>query len=260
MTAEAMIALEQEVRSTRELIATLTPAEWASDSACDGWRVQDLVQHMAAVFQQIADASSIDTGDSGRAEASNEVPVQARREWTIDRVIGAYEEWAPKGVAALGALQEAPMADMEVPIADLGTHPLRLLANAIAFDHYCHLRHDLPHIERAALLPQDEATLGVVLEWMLAGLPQMCAEALAAAPRQTVNLVFDGPGGGSYVLAPGEGEWTVTTGSVAEAPTVHTTVHDFVSWGTKRSDWRSTATGDVSADGVAEVLDAINII
>jgi hypothetical protein len=33
-----------------------------------------------------------------------------------------------------------------------------------------------------------------------------------------------------------------------------------VSWGTKRSDWRSTVTGDISVDGVADVLDAINII
>jgi uncharacterized protein (TIGR03083 family) len=260
MTTAAIAALEQEVRYAGELIATLTPAEWASDSACEGWRVQDLVQHMAAVFHQIADASSIDTGDSGRAETANEVPVQARRDWPAEQVVEAYAEWAPKGVAALTALQDPPMADMAVPIADLGTHPLRLLANAIAFDHYCHLRHDLPHIERAAQLPRDEATLAVVLDWMLAGLPQMCADALAAAPAQPVNVVFDGPAGGSYALVPGDGGWTVEAGSVDGAPTVHTTVHDFVSWGTKRSDWRDTVTGDVAAEGVAPVLDAVNII
>jgi hypothetical protein len=100
----------------------------------------------------------------------------------------------------------------------------------------------------------------VVLEWMLAGLPQMCPDALAAAPQLPVNLVFDGPGGGSHLLAPGEGRWTVTAGAEAAAPSVHSTVHDFVSWGTKRSDWRSTVTGDISVDGVADVLDAINII
>jgi uncharacterized protein (TIGR03083 family) len=260
MTTAAITALGQEVRYAEELFATLTPAEWASASACDGWRVQDLVQHMAAVFHQIADASSIDTGDSGRAEQSNEVPVQARRDWAVAQVLEAYDEWAPKGVAALTALQDPPMADMEVPIADLGTHPLRLLANAIAFDHYCHLRHDLPHIERAAQLPQDEATLAVVLDWMLAGLPQMCADALAAVPRQPVNVVFDGPAGGGYALVPGADRWTVEPAVVDGAPTVHTTVHDFVSWGTKRSDWRGVVSGDVDADGVAAVLDAINII
>ena len=169
---------------------------------------------MAAVFQQIADASSIDVGDSGRAETANEVPVQARRDWSVDQVVAAYDEWAPKGIAALAALQEPPMSDMVVPIADLGTHPLRLLGNAIVFDHYCHLRHD---------------------------------------------LVVDGPGGGSYVIAPGD-TWTVTPGSDPDAPTVTTTVHDFVSWGTKRSDWRTSVGGDVDHEGVADVLDAINII
>jgi hypothetical protein len=95
---------------------------------------------------------------------------------------------------------------------------------------------------------------------MLAGLPQMCAEALASAPQQTINMVFDGPGGGSFVLAPGADVWTVTEGSDPEAPTVRSTVHDFVSWGTKRSDWRDVVTGDTEDAAVAAVLDAINII
>jgi hypothetical protein len=75
-----------------------------------------------------------------------------------------------------------------------------------------------------------------------------------------VNLVFDGPGGGSFLLAPGDDGWSVTEGSDPDAPTVTTTVHEFVSWGTKRSDWRDSVTGDVDRDGVADVLDAINII
>ena len=260
MTAAAIPALEREVGYAQELFATLTAEEWASASGCEGWRVQDVAQHMAAVFQQIADASTIDVGDSGRAEPSNEVPVQARKDWTVAQVLDAYAEWAPKGVAALAALQEPPMADMVVPISDLGTHPLNLLGNAIVFDHYCHLRHDLPGIDRAAALPTDDDTLAVTLEWMLAGLPQMCAAALAEAPDRSVNLVFDGPAGGGWLVAPGAGGWTVTEESDPAAPTIHTRVHDFVSWGTKRSDWRDSATGDIDDADAATVLDAINII
>ncbi len=222
MTAAAIPALEQEVRFAKELFATLTSAEWETASACDGWRVQDVAQHMASVFQQIADPTSIDTGDSGKAELAAEVPVQARRDWTINQVVGAYDEWSPKGVAALAALQEPPMADAQVPLSDLGTHPLNLLGNAIVFDHYCHLRYDMGAvIERAAALPRDEGALVATREWMLAGLPQMCAEALAGAPQQPVNIVFDGPGGGSFILAPGTDGWTVAEGSDADAPTVH---------------------------------------
>ena len=75
------------------------------------------------------------------------------------------------------------MADTVVPLSDLGEHPLHLLGNAIAFDHYCHLRHDIgAAVERAAALPHDPEVLAPTIEWMLAGLPQMCADALAAAP------------------------------------------------------------------------------
>jgi len=261
MTAAAIPALENQVRHAQELFITLTPAEWASPSGCDGWRVQDVAQHMAAVFQQIADPASIDTGDSGKAESAAEVPVQARKEWTVDQVVAAYDEWSEKGVAALAALQEPPMSDTVVPLSDLGTHPLHLLANAIVFDHYCHLRHDIgAAVDRAAALPREDDALTATREWMLAGLPQMCADELASVPQQAVNLVFEGPGGGAFVLAPGTDGWTVTAGEQPGVPTVVTSVHDFVSWGTKRSDWRDQVTGDIDDADVASILDVINII
>lgn len=261
MTADAIPALETEVTYARELFSTLTPEEWHAASGCDGWRVQDVVQHMAATFQQIADAASIDMGDSAKVEESAEVPVQARRDWTTNQVVAAYEEWVDKGVAALASLQEPPMAEMVVPISDLGSHPLHLMGNAIVFDHYCHLRYDIgAAVDRAAELPQDADALRATIDWMLAGIPQMCAADLADAPQQAVNLVFEGPGGGSYVLVPGADGWTIAEGSDAEAPVVSTSTHDFVSWGTKRSDWRESTNGDTSNPDVAAVLDAINVI
>jgi uncharacterized protein (TIGR03083 family) len=261
MTAAAIPALESEVNYARELFSTLTPAEWHAASGCDGWRVQDVVQHMAATFQQIVDASSIDMGDSEKVEESAEVPVQARRDWTTDQVLAAYEEWVDKGVAALASLQEPPMAERVVPISDLGSHPLHLLGNAIVFDHYCHLRYDIgAAVDRAAELPQDDAALSATIEWMLAGIPQMCTAELAGAPQKAVNLVLEGPGGGTYVVAPGTDGWTIAEGSDAEAPVVTTSTHDFVSWGTKRSDWSESTTGDTSNPDVVAVLDAINVI
>ncbi len=261
MTAAAIPALETQVRHAKELFITLTPREWASSSGCDGWRVQDVAQHMAAVFQQIADPASIDSGDSGKAEVSAEVPVRARKDWTVDEVMAAYDEWSEKGVAALAALQEPPMSDTVVPLSDLGSHPLHLLGNAIVFDHYCHLRHDIgAAVDRAAALPRDEDALTATREWMLAGLPQMCAAELAAAPPQAVNVVFEGAGGGSFLLEPGADAWTVSEGADPDAPTIITSVHDFVSWGTKRSDWRDEVSGDHDNADVAIVLDAINVI
>ncbi len=261
MTQAAIAALQTEVDRAREIFASLSPEEWQAASGCDGWRVQDVAQHMAAVFQQIAAPDTIDTGDSGKAETAAEVPVHDRKNWTADQVTAAYDEWSEKGVAALAALQEPPIADTVVPINDLGTHPLHILANAIVFDHYCHLRHDIgAAVERAANLPHDAESLHATVEWMLAGLPQMCATELGAAPDQPVNIVFDGPAANSFCLSPGSNGWTVANHCDDDAPVVKTTAHDFVSWGTKRADWRDTTTGDITNVNVQQVLDAINII
>lgn len=265
MSKQAIIGLEAEIARATQLFASLTDAEWQAPSGCDGWRVQDVAQHMASVYQQIAAPDTIDAGDSGKAEEAAEVPVRDRRDWTPEQVVAAYDEWSEKGLVALSALQEPPMAETVVPLSDLGSHPMHLLGNAIAFDHYCHLRHDIgAAVERAGGLPHDADVLAATLEWMLAGLPQMCARELAAAPHQPINLVFDGPAASSFCLTPGAGTadaaWIVAVGADDDAPVVRTTAHDFVSWGTKRSDWRSSTTGDVEHDGVAGVLDAINVI
>lgn len=265
MSKQAIAGLEAEIARARELFASLSHDEWEAPSGCAGWRVQDVAQHMAAVYQQIAAPDTIDAGDSGKAEEAAEVPVRARRDWAPSQVIAAYDEWSAKGLAALSALQDPPLADTVVPLSDLGSHPMHLLGNAIAFDHYCHLRHDIgAAVERAAALPQDADVLEPTLEWMLAGLPQMCATELADAPSQPVNLVFDGPAAGSWCLTPGDGgpgtQWVVAHGADDDAPVVRTTAHDFVAWGTKRADWRSSVTGDVSNAAIAGVLDAINVI
>jgi len=269
MTKNAIVGLNAEVARAQELIASLSDEEWAAQSGCTGWRVQDVVQHMAAVYQQIAAADTIevDTSEAPGAEASAEMVVQARKGWSTEQVAAAYQEWAPQGVAALAALQEPPMADTVVPLGDLGAHPMHLLGDAIAFDHYCHLRHDIgAAIQRAADLPHDADVLGPAIVWMLAGLPQMCADALASVPQQPVTIMFDGPAAQGYELAPGtnasNGLWTVTADATGEgdAPVIRTTAHDFISWATQRGDWRHTSTGDVSHADAAAVLDAINVI
>jgi uncharacterized protein (TIGR03083 family) len=265
MTTAAVDAVRTERDRAIELFESLTPEEWAAPSGCEGWSVQDVACHMASVFHSIADPSSIEQGTSDDVEANAEVPVQARRNWTPEQVIDEYRTWSEAGLAAFAAMQDPPLADTVVPLGNLGSHPLHILANAIAFDHYCHLRHDIGHaVERAAALPRDGDVLAPGLEWMLVGIPQMCADALAGSPSQTVNLVLDGPGGCTAVLAPGEGRWTVDIGSTdPDAPTLVSDGHAFVAWATKRTAWRdhaeiTGAAGDVAA--AASVIDAVNVI
>jgi hypothetical protein len=152
------------------------------------------------------------------------------------------------------------MASTVVPLGNLGSHPLHIMGNAIAFDHYCHLRHDIgATVPRASDLPHDPDVLEPTIEWMMAGLPQMCATALAKA-EHGVNLVFTDLRHTIYHLRPGkEGElWQVRLGLDALLPLCVTSSHDFVSWATKRSDWRTHA--QLTDPLAAPTLDAINII
>jgi hypothetical protein len=228
--------------------------------------VQDVFTHMASTFQLLAAPGTLDGGTSPDAEENAEVPVQARRQWSSSDVVEAYEHWSTAGIAGLTAMQESPTAETVVPLGNLGRHPLHLLANALVFDHYCHLRHDVVEpggpVQRAPL-PSDDLRLRPTLTWMLAGLPQMCAERLSIVDRP-VLLTFDGPGGGRWVMRPSADDGLVvieqgTDDSVAAAVT--SAAHDFVQWGTKRRDWRAC---NVRVEGdeayASRVLDAVNVI
>ena len=265
MTQRALDALRKESDRLVELAATFTPAEWAAPSGCAGWRVQDVVCHMGCVFHSISDPATIEAGPPDDVEAAAEVPVQARRDWSPDQVVEYYRSWAARGFETLAGMQQSPAAETEVPLGNLGVHPLHLLANALVFDHYCHMRHDIgAGVTRAGTQPRDEESLHETRVWMLAGLPQMCAGSLKDAVTAPVGLVLEGPGGGSWVIEPADesGLCQVTPGStLRSAATLTSSVHDFVSWGTRRSSWRDgsvTISGDDVLAGA--VADAINVI
>ncbi len=266
MSKVAMIALKIEIDHAKNLFASLTPDQWSAQSGCTDWRVQDVACHMASVFHQIADPATIDGGNGEDAEVDAEVPVQARKNWTPQQVMAEYNEWAEKGFAAISAMQEEPTASTVIAMANLGSHPLHIASNAIVFDHYCHLRHDIGHaIPAAANLPHDDAALSAALVWMLAGTPEMCAPALASC-TVGVNLVFEGPAAGSYAITPpaaGATLWSVVAEANPAFASATGSAHDFVSWATKRANWSDhvTLSGDSGAQaGAAATLDALNII
>jgi uncharacterized protein (TIGR03083 family) len=265
MTQAALDALVAERDLALELGRSLSQEEWAAPSDCAGWRVQDVYGHMASIYHQVADPSITPPDTGGDNEAAAERMLDPLRDLSADEVLAEYQAWSDKALAALGPLQEPPLADTVISLGNLGSHPLHLLANAFVFDHYCHLRHDVLRpcgpIDRPPL-PADELRLRPTLEWMLAGLPQMCADGLASMDRP-LALVFVGPAVSSWVLQPpvDGGPVTIVQGDGAAAATVTTGAHDFVQWGTKRRDWRTL---DVRVEGdevyAAAVLDVFNVI
>jgi len=264
MSTLAVEGLRAERDATLTIAKSLTDGEWDAQSDCDGWMVRDVVAHMASILHGVADPSVM-PDLSGGTENGMEVPVAERRAWTIEEVLAEYETYSAQ-VADLGAtLQEPPMSETLLPMGDLGTHPMAIMPSTFLFDNYCHLRNDIlkPNgpIDRSQP-PRDEMRLAPTIEWMLAGLPWMCADALTFVDRP-ITLVLAGVGGGTWSIGPGgdAGRVLVRQGAAADSvATVSSDTHDFVIWGTQRRPWRTFTTIDGDAAYAGRILDVIKII
>jgi uncharacterized protein (TIGR03083 family) len=212
VTHKAIEALSADREALLEIGASLSEAEWASESGCPGWSVQDVVAHLGALYWGVVDPSTLpDVSDVLDLSDVSDVPteraqdtfVQHRRSWTPSQVLADYEAVSAQALKALEGL-----ADQEflVPLGDLGTYPASRLASAFAFDHFLHIRSDL-FAPRGPLTgtppPSDQLHLGPVLDWIEAALPQQNAELLAGL-HSAVEIDLHGPGARLFRLGPGE--------------------------------------------------------
>ena len=158
------------------------------------------------------------------------------------------------------------MSETMLPMGDLGTHPMAIMPSTFLFDNYCHLRNDIlkPNgpIDRPEP-PRDEKRLAPTIEWMLAGLPWMCADKLDV--RRPADHARRSPaaGGGTWSIGPGgdDGRVLVSEGAAPDSvATVTSDSHDFVIWGTQRRPWKTLTTVDGDADYAGRILDVFKII
>jgi uncharacterized protein (TIGR03083 family) len=264
MSTLGVEGLRAERDATLTIAKSLTDDEWNAPSDCAGWAVRDVVAHMGSVLHGVVDPSVM-PDLTGGTENGMEAPVAVRRGWTVEEVLAEYETYSGQ-VADLGAsLQDPPMADTMLPMGDLGTHPMAIMPSTFLFDVYCHLRNDILKPNGPIDRPEparDEKRLAPTIEWMLAGLPWMCAEQLAFVDKP-VTLVLTGAGGGTWTIGPGgdEGRVLVREGSSPGAvATITSDSHDFVIWGTQRRPWNALTKIDGDAAYAARVLDGIKII
>jgi hypothetical protein len=202
----------------------------------------------------------------GDLEATQAAQAEAHRSWTADEVLADYEDVSAKALGSVIGLQAPGMAETVIPIENAGHYPLHMVVNAFAFDHYCHLRFDVlrPNgpIDRP-VPPSDDTRLGATLEWLLAGLPQMAADAMRDTVTRPVALTLTGPGGGTWTVNPaaGDGFVEVVDGPDGEvAATITSTTDDFIVWATHRRPWteRSVELGGDDAYA-AQVVEAIHL-
>lgn len=268
MTTAAVDAIRIIHGHFRTVLTRLSDADWAAPSACEGWRVQDLLAHVTSNQKEFVDPTPppAEPMPAMTAEQAMEALVAPRKDWTPAELLAEYDRYTDAWFAVLDAMQQEPMASTMSPLADLGTYPLHKVANAFAFDHYCHLRIDLLQPTGPLSVDLGEPTDAEVrpgIEWMLDGIPQMQPGVLPPVVTQPLGLRLTGPGGGDWTLRPAEGDGPLTiTDGIGDdvAATVTSSAHDFVRWGTQRCDWRecSTVTGDETY--AALVLDTLNIV
>ena len=238
---------------------SLAPADWRMNSRAQGWSIADVVAHMGSGCHAMFSPQALTIMRGDDLEQANDVMVAARRDRTPAEVLREYRRWSRTFAAVVPAVVRTPIGRTQLPLAELGRFPARLIVSAMVFDHHTHLRFDMaPALGRPA--PDTDANrVAAVLEWMTAVLANQLTGTRPAWLDRPVALTLRGPGGGSWRVEPSGG---VIPG-IAEPAAAHITgtAMEFPEWGTKRADWRNrdvTITGD--GDYGEQFLDAVNIV
>jgi uncharacterized protein (TIGR03083 family) len=245
MTRAAIDALSADREALLNLCDGLPDADWKLDSGCPGWSVQDVVAHLGAGFWVLVDSSALPGTGGLPTERAQDVYVEARRSWSTERVVDDYRNVSATAIEQLTGLDGQ---DFEVPLGDLGTYHISLIANAFAFDHYTHIREDLFE-PRGPLAgpppPSDEVRLEATLDWIAAALPQQNRGVIASLGG-VIEVRLEGPAGRLLTLGSGE-----------RVASISGTVPSFVRWVTQRGDWDGlglAASGDSAAVAMARQI------
>lgn len=218
------------------ICAGLSAPDWAADSGCPGWSVQDVISHLGAGYWMVADPSSRPGREALPFERGQDALIEARRHLSAAETVADYEDISTKAIEILAGLLDN---GSEVPLGDLGTFPAAILPTAFCFDHYAHTRLDLFQ-PRGPLCGEPPAagalTLDPALDWAQAALPQQNAGILAGLTGP-VEVIISGPAARTIRLGPA-GEPVARIGSGAG---------EFLRWVTQRGTLED-AGAEVSGD------------
>jgi uncharacterized protein (TIGR03083 family) len=240
---DAIEAVAADRAALLDICGGLSDEEWQSPSGCPGWRVQDVVTHMANLFWLLVDPTRLPDLSGLPTEHAQEAAVQARAGMSSGAALADYAEVSKP---ALDKLAELAALDLELPLGDLGTYPAAVLPTAYSFDHFTHIRCDL-FAPRGPLgsepPPADELRVGSALDWIAAALPQQNAAAAAAC---TLEIEVTGTGARS-----------IRFGHGAPAASIRSDGLGLVRWVTQRGTWADVAAqveGDAAALSAARTL------
>ena len=255
MSAEA-------VSTFRGLAAWLLTADpdspaWKLESRCSGWTNEDVLIHLACTLRELVEPETLPAPVPGAIERTNDVQVEAFRGGGSRFHLAEYRRLLPDALDVLESLQSDDVADETFSLDDAGVYPVHLSAEALAFDHYCHLAHDVTLGAALPPIPVElvEPALAASTRWLVAGIPQMSGARLADALVAPVGLHITGPGGGVWLLSASDAHLAECTPvKVLPATAIETDAAAFMLWGTLRAE---RATCEVTLLGDAELADAV---
>lgn len=267
MTLEAVNAHESFNDRIVEVAGSFDNQEWRAPSACAGWRVKDVIAHMAVGARAMIDPVPLPKTHiepPANRERQHDMHVELRHDWSPAEVLAEFKTYGAQRLERLRAAQEEPLASDEIALGELGTYPMHSLANAYAFDYYCHLYEDicgpLGPIERE--LPEvTHEEIYPVVQWMMWGLPQMQGPELDASLFAPITIELAGPGASTWTISrpdPTKGLRVEESGGGDVLVTSSAT--DFVSWGTARSPWYRACTIEGDPLVATAFLATLNIV
>ena len=265
MTRYGLEAARKSCEQLNVVIATVDDALWEAPSACAGWRVIDVVAHLAALAHEAVEPPPPDPTAPSNRERYHDLRVDERRGLSHVQVIDEWKHYGPRQLDLLETAQHPPSADEPVEVPGLGVYPRHLLANTMAFNVFCHLRNDMLAPYGPLPIPVPAPTDHLVapaVEFMLAGLPQMQGPELTATVTAPLVLELTGPGATTVTVQPATRPHAcLTIEAGAKGSTrIRSAAIDFIIWGTKRRSWRDFCelTGDQAA--AIGFLDRLDII
>jgi uncharacterized protein (TIGR03083 family) len=271
MTKQAAHEFAAVRADLERIISTLSPEEWEMDSACPGWRVRDIVAHLAANAHQAVDPIPEPEGAPPlpeNRERQHDVRVDRRRGWSVEQVLEEFRTYLPLFEEKLNSQQEEPLASTEIEIPGLGSYPIHALANAQVFDYFCHLRHDIlqpygpvdPARADRVLDPVSHDALYAAVQWMMWGLPQMQGSTLDATVTEPVTFEFTGAGASVWTVSKRPDGGLQALEEDGEAVRVVSNAAEFVAWGTTRRPWAEHCTIKGDERLAMPLLNALDII
>jgi uncharacterized protein (TIGR03083 family) len=226
------------------LLSTLTPAEWAAPTACDGWSVKDIAAHMVADDLAVVSGGRDRHSDADWFDASSYESLVASINRQNDEWVRAMRRFSPRVICELLWVSGEQLFEHFCtldphatggPVNWAGPDPAPVWLDIAreyteGWTHQQQVRDavETPRGDGSARGLRDRRFFAPVLETYARALPYTFRG--TNAPDGThVRLVIDGEAGGTWSLVRDGPSWGLWTG-VEAAPAASVRMDQDVAW------------------------------